>query len=102
MAMPIESDVEKKLNALMARHGSPNQISEMCEKIKSIALSPRMESFHPEVVAFAFAQHATAMVAAMKIAQIIRPELADALARDFYDTVQIRARPGAGKIGEPS
>lgn len=102
MPLPVETDIEKKLNALMARHGSHEHIVEMCNKIKSFALDPKMEAFHPEVVAYTFAQHATAMIAAMKIARLIRPELADLLARDFYETVQVRARPGVMQLGKPS
>lgn len=96
--MPVETDIEKQLNALMERHGPTDQIREQCAQIQAIVLSPRMEAFHPEVVAYAFARHAAAIVAAMKISQIIRPNLADLLARDFYETVQVRARPGAGKL----
>lgn len=102
MPLPVETEIEKKLNALMKRHGSPQLVLEQCEKIKSIVLSPRIEAFHPELVAFTFAQHATAMIAAMKIARLIRPELADLLAQDFSETVQVRARPGVVQLGEPS
>jgi hypothetical protein len=100
MAEHNPTTVENKLNEMMEPHNSYEQIVAMCEDLKNQAMCLRhLGSHHPEVIAFAFAQHAAAMVAAMKIAKQIRSELADALAQDFYETVKDRSVPGAGKLG---
>ena len=99
MAEREPTEVENTLNALMERHDAFDLVVGMMKELQAQVLTLRaLACHHPEVLAYAFAQHAAAMVGAMKIAKQIRPELADALAKDFDESVRLRSRPGAPRM----
>lgn len=99
MAEREPTAVENELNALIEQHDSLDLIVGMMRELQAQVLTLRaLACHHPEVLAYAFAQHAAAMISAMKIAKQIRPELADALAKDFDETVRLRSLPGATQI----
>lgn len=85
----MESETERRLEELMAMH-EPSESNTVADAIRTHA-SFLLTSIHPEVVAFGIVAHASAMLAAMKMTGSVRPELADALADDFSDTIKRRA-----------
>jgi hypothetical protein len=99
MAEPETTEVEHTLNVLMEPHDSFDLVLDMMKDLQNQVLTLRsLGSVHPEVIAYVYAQHATAMISAMKIAKKIRPEFADALAKDFDETVRVRSIPGARQV----
>jgi len=62
---------------------------------KLVQLTQEYEKFLPcELVAFSIAQHASALIAAQKMATVMRPELANAIAEDFRHVVICRSLAG--------
>lgn len=98
MPGPVETDVEKRLSALMAGYGDPGYSFRIQSRIKELVMRMQFENVPYEILAFSIAQHAAACVASMKMMGAIRPELADLLAQDFTDTVH-RAFPGTTQLG---
>ena len=99
MAEREPTGIENELNVLMEQHDSLDLVVGLMHELHNQVLALRsLACHHPEVLAYAFAQHAAAMVSAMKIGGKIRPELADALAKDFDETVRLRSHPGATQI----
>lgn len=98
MPSPVMTEVEKRLNEMMAPHENPDRSRYIQERFKDLCMRLQLEGIPLEVLAYSVAQHATACVASLKMARLIRPELADALAEDFVDTLH-RAYPGATEVG---
>jgi len=97
----IESISEARLNALMKQYGNPDRTRLLTVRFTALVHRMEGEGHPPELVAFAVAQHAAALVAAMKMAGLMRPELADALAADFVDSIVNRAIVGGRAFAEP-
>lgn len=101
MEFPVETEVEKRLRALMAPHESVLELARarpLMHPFKTLVDGMYAAGHHPEVIAWVVAQHAAAAVAALKMTRFIRPEVADALAEDFVETLN-RAHPGTTAIG---
>lgn len=88
------TEAEKRLQALTPdyRPHDPrcNALHHAIQRAASIAAGLGLSYEH---IGLALTQHVSAMIAAQKIVHIMRPELAEALAADFTDTVK-RAVPG--------
>lgn len=98
MAEPVTTDIENRLNAIMAAHGHPDRARELQADLQQTVYAMQTAGISLELIAYSIAQHASAAVAAMKMARLIDPVLADLLAQDFTDTVH-RAFPGAAQLG---
>jgi hypothetical protein len=89
------TDVERRLAALMERHmPAPPATGILGSRLLAAVAEATLAGVPPEMIAFCIAQHAAATVAAQKIARDIRPQLADALAEDFHETVAKRSLQG--------
>lgn len=87
MPEPVLTEVEKRLESLMARYPNTSVSRHLQESLKDTVDSMLSGGIPIEVVAFAVAQHAAAFVGAMRMVGTCRPELADALAQDFLEFV---------------
>jgi hypothetical protein len=93
--MPVETDIEHRLNALMARYGKVDHVPILADQLaKVIHAAVGAGGIPSEVVAYTVAQYASAYIAAQKVTGVMRSELADALADDFLETVKHRSIPG--------
>jgi hypothetical protein len=97
MADPVTTDVEKRLNEMMAPYGNPARGKALMQRFRDLTMAMQFEGVPYDLIAWALAQHASSAVAAMKMAGAIRPELANALAQDFAETIQ-RADRGAREL----
>ncbi|HSV90942.1 MAG TPA: hypothetical protein VLH80_07565 [Nitrospiraceae bacterium] len=94
MEKPATTDCEKRLDKMMSRYGSYETAHALQKQLQELVIQMNLSGAAPELIAYSVAQHASACVAALKMAKIIDPHLADALAEDFFETIH-RAFPGA-------
>lgn len=87
MLEPVLTEVEKRIESLMARYPDALVTRRLEESLKNTVDSMLSGGIPIEVVAFAVAQHAAAFLSAMRMVGKCRPELADALAQDFLEFV---------------
>ena len=88
------SETEQRVHALIDHYELDGRWHRLLNDIKKAVNTAESSGLPVEMVGVCVATHAIALVAAQKITHAMRPELANALADDFRDTIHKRCIPG--------
>lgn len=97
----LRTAIEQRLDKMMAVYPDNPNAERLTARIAAAVDRAVREGVPPELAGYLVAQHAVSYVSALKITSQARPELCDALAEDFLESIKHRAFPGVPTLVTP-